>query len=109
MIEDEPLALRKIKEYVEQVDYLLYIQRMKDYLQIHTSERKIMTLQTFKNMLEILSPMDFQRVHNSYIVATAKIESIEKNRIRIGKALIPISESYKENFYKALKERNIMI
>jgi DNA-binding LytR/AlgR family response regulator len=88
---------------------ILYIQGMKDYLQIHTTDRKIMTLQTFKNMLEILSPIDFQRVHNSYIVAIAKIESIEKNRIRIGKALVPISDSYKENFFKVLKERNIMI
>lgn len=88
---------------------ILYIQGMKDYLQIHTTDRKIMTLQTFKNMLEILSPIDFQRVHNSYIVAIAKIESIERNRIRIGKDLVPISDSYKENFYKALKERNIMI
>ena len=88
---------------------ILYIRGMKDYLQIHTTDRKIMTLQTFKNMLEILSPIDFQRVHNSYIVAIAKIESIERNRIRIGKDLVPISDSYKENFYKALKERNIMI
>ncbi len=88
---------------------ILYIQGMKDYLQIHTMDRKIMTLQTFKNLLEILPQIDFQRVHNSYIVSISKIESIERNRIRIGKDLIPISDSYKDKFYGILKERKILI
>jgi DNA-binding LytR/AlgR family response regulator len=82
---------------------ILFIQGMKDYLQIHTVDRKIMTLQTFKNLLESLPPVDFQRVHNSYVVSVSKIEHIERCRIRIGKELIPISESYKSSFFKALK------
>lgn len=88
---------------------ILYIQGMKDYLQIHTTDRKIMTLQTFKNLLEILPQFDFQRVHNSYIVSISKIDNIERNRIRIGKDLIPISDSYKDKFYGILKERKILI
>lgn len=88
---------------------ILYIQGMKDYLQIHTIDRKIMTLQTFKNLLNILPTIDFQRVHNSYIVAISKIENIERNRIRIGKQLIPVSDSYKDKFYKILKERKILL
>ncbi|MBN2572594.1 MAG: response regulator transcription factor [Ignavibacteriales bacterium] len=88
---------------------ILYIQGMKDYLQIHTTDRKIMTLQTFKNLLEILPQFDFQRVHNSFIVSISKIDNIERNRIRIGKDLIPISDSYKDKFYGILKERKILI
>ena len=88
---------------------ILYIRGMKDYLQIHTIDRNIMTLQTFKNLLEILPINDFQRVHNSYIVAMSKIEHIKRNRIRIGKDLIPISDSYKDKFYEILKERKILI
>lgn len=88
---------------------ILYIQGMKDYLQIHTVNRKIMTLQTFKNLQDILPVSDFQRVHNSYIVSFSKIENIERNRIRIGKSLIPISDSYKVKFYEILKEKKILI
>lgn len=88
---------------------ILYVQGMKDYLQIHTTDRKIMTLQTFKNLLRILPQIDFQRIHNSYIVSISKIENIERNRIRIGKDLIPISDSYKEIFFGILKERKILI
>lgn len=95
-------------EKIEMKD-ILYIQGMKDYLQIHTTDRKIMTLQTFKNLLDILPPIDFQRVHNSFIVSISKIEHIERNRIRIGKDLIPISDSYKDTFYGILKERKILI
>jgi two-component system LytT family response regulator len=88
---------------------ILYIQGMKDYLQIHTSNKKIMTLQTFKNMAEILPEENFQRVHNSYIVSISKIDHIEKNRIYIANTIIPISDSYKKSFYKLLKDKNILI
>ncbi|OFY39091.1 MAG: DNA-binding response regulator [Bacteroidetes bacterium GWF2_40_14] len=92
-----------------EINDILYIQGMKDYLQIHTTDRKIMTLQTFKNLLEILPQIDFQRVHNSYIVSISKIDNIERNRIRIGNELIPISDSYKDKFYGILKDKKILI
>jgi len=88
---------------------ILYIQGMKDYLQIHTIDKKIMILKTFKNILEVLPSIDFQRVHNSYIVAISKISSIERNRILIGKDFIPISDNYKDKFYEILKEKKILI
>ena len=88
---------------------VLYIQGMKDYLQIHLVDKKIMTLQTFKKLLEILPSNDFQRVHNSYIVSVSNIENIERNRIRMGKDLIPISDTYKDKFYSILKDKKILI
>jgi hypothetical protein len=36
------------------------------------------------------------------MVAIAKIESIEKHRIKIGKELLPVSESYRDSFYKVI-------
>ncbi len=92
-----------------EIKNILYIKGMKDYLQIHTTDRKIMTLQTFKHLLEILPEPDFQRVHNSYVVSISKIDNIERNRIRIGEDLIPISDSYKDKFYRILKERGILV
>jgi DNA-binding LytR/AlgR family response regulator len=83
---------------------ILFIRGMKDYLQIVMPGRKIMTLQSFKNMVQVLPVKDFVRVHNSYIVALSKIESIEHNRIKIGGELIPVSESYREEFHRVLKE-----
>jgi DNA-binding LytR/AlgR family response regulator len=44
----------------------------------------------------------FFRVHNSYAVAIDKIDKIERNRIKIGDKLIPISNSNCEEFYKRI-------
>jgi len=85
------------------LDELLFIEGKGDYLQIHTPSKKIMTLQTFAEFEQTLPPKVVCRVHKSYMVAVAKIDSIEKDRIRIREALIPISESYKQAFFAAIQ------
>ena len=82
---------------------ILYVEGMKDYLQIHTKEEKIMTLLNFAKMEELLPSQGFARVHRSFLVAIDKIDHIEKNRIRIANQVIPISDTYADAFYKMLK------
>lgn len=82
---------------------ILYVEGMKDYLQIHTKEEKIMTLLSFAKMEELLPSQHFARVHRSFLVAIDKIDHIEKNRIRIADQVIPISDTYADSFYKMLK------
>ena len=82
---------------------ILYIEGMKDYLRLVTTNGNIMTLQRFKTYEEFLPAQRFVRVHKSYLVAVAKIESIERNRIKIKDKLIPISDTYKDGFYKLLE------
>lgn len=89
--------LEKIK-----VSTILYVEGMNEYLQIVTEEKKIMTLQNFKSIEEVLPKNNFVRVHKSYLVAIDKVESIERNRIKIQKMLIPISETYKEAFFSKI-------
>ena len=84
------------------LDSILYIEGMRDYRKIVTKNKKIMTLQTFKELQNILSKDNFCRVHNSYIVALDMIENIEKNRIKIGDKYIPISDSYSKDFFQKI-------
>ena len=86
-----------------ELDDILYIEGMKDYLRIHTPAKKIMTLQSFNRILEHLPEKKFKRVHNSFVIALNKIESIERNRIKIGAILIPISDKYKDSFFSSIK------
>ncbi|QGY43162.1 response regulator [Maribellus comscasis] len=86
---------------------ILYIEGMRDYRHIITKDKKIMTLQTFKDIEKALPANQFMRVHNSFIVSVDKIESIEKNRIHIKNKLIPISDSKREEFYKRIKNKMI--
>lgn len=85
---------------------ILFIEGMKDYLKIVTLSRDILTLKSFKAILELLPSEDFIRTHKSYVVALSKIENIERNRIKIGNKLIPVSDTYKSDFYKAIERLN---
>ncbi|MGD0341927.1 MAG: response regulator transcription factor [Bacteroidales bacterium] len=78
---------------------ILFIVGMRDYRCIQTNSRKILTLQTFTELVQELPKSKFCRVHKSYIVTLNKIDLIERNRIKIKDTFIPISETYKENFY----------
>lgn len=85
------------------LDEILYIEGMRDYRRIYLRGKSIMTLQTFNTLQEELPTNRFSRVHKSYIVALDKIESIERDRIRIKEELIPISETFREQFYKLIR------
>ena len=78
---------------------ILFIEGMRDYRCIQTNTKKILTLQTFTELVQELPKSKFCRVHKSYIVTLDKIDIIERNRIKIKDKMIPISETYKENFY----------
>ncbi|HYH56138.1 MAG TPA: LytTR family DNA-binding domain-containing protein [Anseongella sp.] len=82
---------------------ILFVEGMKDYLRIHTAKEKIMTLLSFAKLEALLPTPDFARVHRSFMVAIDKIDHIEKNRIRIGDQVIPISDTYGDGFYKKLR------
>jgi DNA-binding LytR/AlgR family response regulator len=81
---------------------IVYIEGMRDYRRIHTVNKRIMTLQTFKELEQIIPSNLACRVHKSYMVALSKIESIERSRIKISDKIIPISETYKADFFRKI-------
>lgn len=85
------------------LDEILYIEGMKDYLRIVCNNRKIMTLQSFSKLEENLPAKRFCRVHKSFIVALDKIRSVERGVIRIGEQRLPVSNTYRDSFYSKLK------
>jgi two-component system, LytTR family, response regulator len=89
------------------LDDILYVEGMKDYVTIHTREKKITTLQRMKVLEEQLPADKFIRIHHSFIIALNAIDSVHKNDVQIGQELIPISDSYKKAF-RELIERNQM-
>ncbi|HEY0429500.1 MAG TPA: LytTR family DNA-binding domain-containing protein [Pyrinomonadaceae bacterium] len=84
---------------------IIYIEGMRDYRRIHTVNKKIMTLRTFAEFERQIPPNIVCRVHKSYMVALDKIDSIEKDRIKIKNQIIPISETYKKRFFSLINHR----
>lgn len=84
------------------IDDILYIEGMNEYLRFVTPEKKYMTLQSFRQTEPQLPADRFIRVHKSFIVALHKIEKIERHVILIHGQRIPIGKNYKEQFYRKL-------
>jgi two-component system, LytTR family, response regulator len=81
---------------------IIYIEGMRDYRRIHTINKKIMTLQNFGELEQIIPTNIVCRVHKSYMVGLNKIESVERSRIKIADQLIPISDTYRELFFQQI-------
>jgi two-component system, LytTR family, response regulator len=96
----------KTEYRLERVDLenILYIEGMKDYLRIICTDKKIMTLQSFARIEESLPANKFCRVHKSFIVAIDKIKSVERGVILIADQRIPVSNTYKEIFFSRIRQ-----
>lgn len=83
---------------------ILYIEGLKDYVAIYTKDKKVVTLQTLKSLEVQLGAHQFIRVHHSYIVSFEAIDTIDKEKILIGKVWIPISDTYRKSFKEFLEK-----
>ena len=88
-----------------ELDDILYVEGLKNYISIYTRTQRVITLQTMKQLEETLPPNRFARVHKSYIVALDKINSIERQEIHVHDRVIPIGITYQEPFFKLLESR----
>src|SRR5471030_3261846 len=86
---------------------ILFIEGLKDYISIFTAIERIITLQNMKKMEDALPEKHFIRVHKSYIVSINKIDSIERSRIFISDKIIPVGDTYREDFFKIVDGKNI--
>ncbi|WAC14885.1 LytR/AlgR family response regulator transcription factor [Dyadobacter pollutisoli] len=81
---------------------ILFIEGKKEYIMIHTRQSQITTQASLSSLMEKLPANQFVRIHRSFIIALAKIESIERNRVLIDKTEIPIGEFYREDLLKRI-------
>ena len=87
----------KIKLFTDEI---LYIEGLKDYVKIYTTNRDkpILTRLNLKKIEAKLPKTDFCRVHQSFIVSLSKITSFQKSKLQIGKVEIPIGERFLAEF-----------
>jgi two-component system, LytTR family, response regulator len=86
-----------------------YVEGLKDYVTIHTPQKNITTLQRMKTLEEQLPEGQFIRIHNSYIVSLEWIDVIHKEKVQIGKAFLPISDTYRKAFKEFIEKNNIKL
>jgi DNA-binding LytR/AlgR family response regulator len=79
-------------------DDILYIEGMKEYLMIYTTTGKVLTLQSFRRVEEVLPPERFARIHKSFLVSMSRIEHVERGKVQVAGRLLPIGDTYRESF-----------
>ncbi len=85
------------------LDDILYIEALADYVIIAATNNKHIVHSTMKGMEAKLPGTNFVRAHRSYIVNVNKIDTIENNDIIIQKKAIPVGASYKESLIGSLR------
>ena len=81
---------------------ILFIESLKDYVIIHIPGKRLITKQKISYLEERLPTNKFLRVHRSYLISMAKIESIGNNMVSIGNKQIPVGRSYKKVVQESL-------
>lgn len=74
---------------------IIYIESLKDFIQIHLKTGKPCMIKYQIGLLEKALPVNFIRVHKSYIVNKKCISVLTSNTVEIGATIIPVGESYK--------------
>ena len=90
-------ALRKIN-----LDDILWIEALGDYVKIHISGKWFMLHTTLKALETKLPSGKFLKVHRSYIIALDKIDYIEEGVIYIERSPIPLTETYRNQLLEKL-------
>ncbi len=91
---------KKVKLYFKDI---LYIESLKEYVKIYTTDKIIITKYQLGQMEENLPKEDFLRIHRSFIVAKEKIDAFTSTEIEINDKQLPIGRSYKELVHSLLE------
>jgi len=81
---------------------IVYIEGLKDYVKIYTTEKMVLTRLNLKGISEKLPKEEFIRVHRSFIVAFSKISSFQKNKVTINQKEIPVGNAYQGELFNRL-------
>ena len=79
-------------------DSILYVEGLKDYVKFRTdsTDEPVLSLMSMKELEESLPAGRFMRVHRSFIVNLDRIRTIDRGRIFLDGASVPVGDTYRE-------------
>lgn len=78
------------------LDNILYIEGLKEYVIIYTNEQKVLKLESLKNLELLLPKNEFIRVHKSYIVNINHVKAYYGNILEVNNKKIPVGRVFKD-------------
>jgi DNA-binding LytR/AlgR family response regulator len=109
-MEEGHIFVKSDSKYVRLAyDDIVYVEAFADYVKIYShDDKRVITLQTMKNMENALPSDKFIRVHRSYIVSLSKIVSLSGTEVTVGNKTIPIGKNYKDAFMAVMNQNNFL-
>jgi len=102
--DDFILVKSGIKNYKINMNDIVYIESLKDYIKINmVGDKNITSKYKIGDIQQELNEDNFLRIHRSFIINTAKITAFTMNEIEVSNIEIPIGASYKEDVLLYLK------
>lgn len=92
-----------IKNYKINIADIIYIESIRDYIKILTTENELTIKYKISTIETELQNQRFLRVHRSFIVNTERITSFSPSIIEIGQKEIPIGPMYRQSVDAALR------
>jgi len=90
------------------IEDIMYVEGMKDYLKIHLINAMVIVHMTISKMEEILKKHQFIRINKSYIVNMREINAINGNELELSnKQKVTIGATFREVLLKNLQGRII--
>lgn len=104
--QDNPYILIKSgsKYHKTQLNTILYIESLKDYIKVHTNNKCIVAKYKISDIENELSDNQFIRIHRSYIINLQKVTAFTLNDIEIETVEVPIGASYREKVLPFLEK-----
>lgn len=102
-IEDDYIFVKSDRKFLKvNLNEILFIEGLKDYIIIQMENQRVITRMTIKNIQELLPQNIFLRINRSYIVNKNHIDSFDNNDVFIKKYEIAIGNSYRDEFFQYL-------
>lgn len=90
-----------------ELDSILYVESLSNYVKIHTSQETIITKEKISKLAERL-PENFLRVHRSFLVNQNHVEAFGKESLTVNQVKLNISRTYKNSVFQKLSEMQMM-
>ncbi len=102
-VEDEYIFVKSDRKFFKiNLNNILFIEGLKDYVIIQMRDQRIITRMTIKSIHELLPQHIFIRINRSYIVNKHQIDSFDNNDVFMKKHEIAIGTSYRDSFFEEM-------
>ncbi len=75
---------------------IIYVESQREYIKIVTTKKEFISKMSTHEIEELLPPNLFKRIHRSYIVSVARIDSYNAEMVELSGISIPIGRGYRD-------------